>query len=103
MTKQRTREEWKALLLLAPLDLLMSIASTRRHAVTPGGRTRLMKPCPKCTLLFSARDLRVHLPQCGAHLVPCKFCGQKSNARGTILHEAICPKNPNRKKGKAVQ
>lgn len=102
MTKQRTREEWETLLHQSPLDLLLSVASRRRHVVSPGGRNPVLKPCLKCGESFPAREIRTHVRQCGVHLVPCKYCGKKANVRGTQLHEAQCLKNPERTIRKAA-
>lgn len=101
--KPQTREEWAALLETFPEeigDLLISAGQKMRGRLYPGGRTPVLKPCPKCGEMFSARELRIHTPKCGAHLVPCKYCGQTSSAFGTTLHEAICKRNPNRKSGR---
>lgn len=106
MNRPKTREEWAALLETFPEelgDLLISAGQKMRGRLYPGGRSPVLKPCPKCGESYSARELRTHQRQCGAHLVPCKFCGRKWGAAGIYLHEVRCSENPNRKEKKATR
>ena len=51
-------------LSLVPDDKL-SAEWARRAACRPGsGRQRILRPCPKCGQSYSARVLRLHIPNC---------------------------------------
>lgn len=99
----KTRAQWEKILSEVPeehADLLLSAAAKVRQSLYGGGPARKPLPCPKgCGGMFSAREMRVHKPRCGAHLVQCRHgCGFSGNPMGASQHEAVCANNPKSKK-----